>query len=68
MGIAGALALVPFLLPNPVIEKAGYAIGFFLSKVLRQKIGKDSEQKVEGWIKGTVSHFVAGLTNGMDAE
>ena len=54
--------------PGFLIAYAAYAIGFFLSKVLRQKIGKDSEQKVEGWIKGTVSHFVAGLTNGMDAE
>lgn len=68
LGVELGIVAVPFLLPNQVVEKVGYATGKVLSTVLRQKIGKDNTLKVEGYIKGTVSHFVEGLTNGMDSE
>lgn len=66
--VAVGLVALPFALPNTLVEKAGYGLGKLLSGVFRQKIGKQNELKVEHYVKGTVSHFVSGLTAGMESD
>ena len=59
------LAVAPFLLPNSTVERAFYVIGRAMSVVLRQKAGAAAEERIEGYITGTVSAATRGLIEGM---
>ena len=66
--INAALAALGFLLPNKVIKKAGYGVGVAMSKVFRQRLGKNAGEKAEGYFQGTLNAFVEGLNEGADAD
>lgn len=68
LGVQVGLVVVPFLLPNEAVKKIGYGAGSFLSGVMGQKLGKSNGQKVEGYFRGTVDSFVAGLEEGMASD
>jgi hypothetical protein len=61
------VAILPFILPNKLLFKLGYALGKILTTVLRQKVGKSGEA-VEKYFQGTVGSFVNGLNAGLDSD
>ena len=65
--VNAGLAVLAWFLPNSAVKKAGYGLGVVLSKVFRQRLGKNGE-KVEGRFQATLSEFIAGINEGCDAD
>ena len=62
------IVVAPFLLPNVVVENAFYVIGKSCTHLLRQRVGRDATQLIEGHVQGTIDAAMTGLTNGMKYE
>ncbi len=65
--INAGLGILAWLMPNAAVRKVGYGVGIFLSKALRQRLGKNGE-KIEGHFQATLSEFIAGLNEGCDTD
>jgi len=65
--INASLAALAWLLPNAAVRKVGYGLGVVMSKVFRQRLGKNGE-KVEGYFQATLSEFITGINEGCDAD
>jgi len=63
----GVVAL-PFLLPNAWVEKLFYGFGRAASVFLRQKVGKGSGEKIEGYFQLSLKSAVDGLNRGLDQD
>ena len=66
--ITAAVLVLPFLLPNALVEKTAKTFGKFASTFLRQKTGKGTGEKVERWFQGTLNAAIRGLNEGLDAD
>jgi len=62
------IVVAPFLLPNAVVENAFYVIGKSCTHLLRQRVGRDATQRIEGHVRGTMDAAMTGMTNGMKYE
>ena len=62
------IVVAPFLLPNVVVENAFYVIGKSCTHLLRQRVGRDATQRIEGHDQGTIDAAMTGLTYGMKYE
>ena len=62
------IVVAPFPLPNVVVENAFYVIGKSCTHLLRQRVGRDATQRIEGHVQGTIDAAMTGLTNGMKYE
>jgi len=63
-----AAIVLPFVLPNALVEKTFHGLGVALSMVLRQKAGPDAERRIEGYLTGTIDAATTGLKKGMDED
>ncbi len=66
--LGASLILAPFVLPNKVVRGTGKTIGVTVSTFLGQKAGKKNGEKVEAYFQGSISAFVDGLNDGLDAD
>lgn len=63
-----ALVVLAFVLPNKVVHGFGVTVGKTASLFLRQKAGKKTGEKVEGYFQGTLNAFASGINEGLDAD
>lgn len=66
--ITAAVIVAPFVLPNQLVYKAGYGAGRAASLLLRQKAGKRTGERVEGYLQGSLSALTGGVNDGMDLD
>jgi hypothetical protein len=68
LGVEIGLVMLPFLLPNAVVQKAAFVAGKAISIFLRQKVGKTNEERIEAYFSGTIDSLTTGLKEGMASD